>query len=158
MKFSRWLPLGIFLLLAFLAAFLGGLATSTSVHTWYAALQKPAWTPPNWLFGPVWTLLYVLMAVAAWRVWRQGSPNEARRTVRLFAAQLALNVLWSVLFFGLHRIGFALIEVVVLWLVLIRIQIRFYVADTVAALLWAPYLLWVTFAAGLTAAVWDLNR
>lgn len=158
MKTSPWLPLGIFLGLAFLAAFIGGFATSTSVETWYATLQKPSWNPPRWVFGPVWTLLYILMSVSAWRVWRQGSPNEARRTVRLFAAQLGLNALWSILFFGLHRVGLALIDVLVLWLVLIRIQVRFYVADKLAAVLWAPYVIWVTFATVLNAAIWDLNR
>ncbi|ACB74971.1 TspO/MBR family protein [Opitutus terrae] len=158
MKSSRWLPLGLFLLLAAFAGTIGAIATATSVHTWYPTLQKPAWTPPNWLFGPAWTLLYILMSIAAWRVWRVGGEADARHTSRLFAAQLALNALWSVLFFGLHRPGLALVEVIVLWLVLIRIYVRFRAADRIAGWLWLPYLLWVSYATLLNAAVWELNR
>jgi tryptophan-rich sensory protein len=158
MTSSRWVPPGLFLLLAFIAAAIGGFATATSVNTWYALLQKPAWNPPNWVFGPVWTLLYLSMAIAAWRAWRIGSAAEARVTFRLYAAQLALNALWSVLFFGLHRIGWALVEVIVLWLVLIRMFIRFRGTDSLAAWLWAPYLIWVSFAAVLNSAIWELNR
>lgn len=157
MKSSPWAPLGLFLLLAFLAAGIGSLATFTSVDTWYATLRKPSWNPPSWVFGPVWTTLYVLMAIATWRVWRAESSNGARLVVRLYGAQLGLNALWSVLFFGLHRPGAALIDVVVLWLVLIRMLVRFRETDTLAALLWTPYVLWVSFAAVLNAAIWELN-
>ncbi|HYP17041.1 MAG TPA: TspO/MBR family protein [Opitutus sp.] len=158
MKSSRWLPLGLFVLLAFLAAGIGSFATASSVDTWYASLRKPSWNPPSWVFGPVWTTLYLLMAVATWRVWRNGSPAEARHTFRLYGAQLALNALWSILFFGLQRPGAALIDVLVLWLVLIRLLARFIRVDRIAALLWAPYVLWVSFAAVLNAAIWELNR
>lgn len=157
MKSSPWAPLGLFLLLAFLAAGIGSLATFTSVDTWYATLRKPSWNPPSWVFGPVWTTLYVLMAIATWRVWRAESSNGARLVVRLYGAQLGLNALWSVLFFGLHRPGAALIDVVVLWLVLIRMLVRFRETDTLAGLLWIPYVLWVSFAAVLNAAIWELN-
>lgn len=157
MKSSPWAPLGLFLLLAFLAAGIGSLATFTSVDTWYATLRKPSWNPPSWVFGPVWTTLYVLMAIATWRVWRAESSNGARLVVRLYGAQLGLNALWSVLFFGLHQPGAALIDVVVLWLVLIRMLVRFRETDTLAGLLWIPYVLWVSFAAVLNAAIWELN-
>ena len=89
---SRWLPLALFILLAFLAAAIGGFATSTSVDTWYPTLRKPSWSPPNAVFGPVWTVLYLLMAVAAWWAWRVGSAADGRLTVRLYGAQLALNI------------------------------------------------------------------
>lgn len=158
MKSSRWLPLAMFLLLAFIAALVGTMATNSSVDTWYRTLQKPAWNPPDWLFAPVWTLLYIAMSVAAWRVWRVGSAADARRTVRLFGAQLALNALWSILFFGLQRPGAALIDVIVLWLVLIRLYVRFRSVDRVAGWLWTPYVLWVSYAALLNAAIWELNR
>lgn len=157
MKF-RWLPLGMFLLLSFLAAAIGGYATSTSDDTWYAALRQPSWTPPNWLFGPVWAVLYIAMSVAAWRVWRLGGGVDARQTVRLFGAQLALNALWSILFFGLHRPGAALIDAIVLWLVLVRLLVRLRSADRIAGWLWTPYVLWVSYAVLLNAAVWELNR
>lgn len=155
---SRWLPLGFFLLLAFLAGGIGAIATATSVQTWYPTLQKPAWTPPGWLFGPVWTVLYVLMAVAAWRGWREGSAADGRMTVRLFASQLMLNAGWSVAFFGFRRPDLALIDVVVLWLVLLRMAARFRAVDRLAVLLWLPYLAWVSFAVALNAAIWQLNR
>ncbi len=155
---SRWVPLGIFLLLAFMAAVLAAIATATSVHTWYPMLRKPGWTPPAWVFAPVWTLLYVAMSVAAWRVWRMGSADDARRIVRLFAAQLTLNALWSILFFGLRHPGLALIDVLVLWLVLVRMLVPFRMIDQVAGILWAVYFAWVTFAAVLNASIWELNR
>ena len=158
MSMKRWLPLGLFLLLAFAAAGIGGLATATSVTTWYPTLQKPTWNPPNSLFGPVWGLLYVLMAVATWRVWLKGDPLAARRTVSLYSAQLTLNALWSILFFGLHRPGAALAEIVVLWAVLVAILIRYWKLDRVAAVLWTPYVLWVSFAAVLNGTIWSLNR
>jgi len=158
MKKSPWLPLGLFLLLAFCAAGIGALATTSSVDTWYPTLRKPAWNPPNWVFGPVWTLLYIAMAVAAWRVWRVGSVQAARTTFRLYGSQLALNALWSILFFGLRSPGAALLDIAVLWLVLIRILARFREVDRLAAWLWSAYVLWVSFAFLLNAAVWDLNR
>lgn len=158
MKSSRWLPLGFFLILTFAAGGIGAIATASSADTWYQALRKPAWTPPDWIFGPVWTLLYVAMAVAAWRVWRIGGAADARHTFRLFGAQLALNALWSILFFGLQRPGAALIDVIALWLVLIRLLVRFRSADAIAGWLWTPYVLWVSYAVLLNAAVWELNR
>ncbi len=158
MKSWRWLPLALFFLLTFLAAGIGGFATSTSVETWYPTLRKPSWSPPNAVFGPVWTVLYISMAVAAWRVWRIGSAEEARLTFRLYGAQLGLNALWSVLFFGLRQPGAALVDVIVLWFVLLRLFLRFRNRDRVAGWLWLPYLLWVSFAAVLNAAVWQLNR
>lgn len=130
----------------------------TTVETWYPNLRKPEWSPPRWIFGPVWTLLYISMAVSTWRVWRTGNPLDARRTVSLYSAQLTLNALWSILFFGLRQPGAAFAEIIVLWAVLGVIQFRFWRADRLAALLWLPYVAWVSFAAALNGAVWSLNR
>jgi tryptophan-rich sensory protein len=158
MNSKRLLPLGLFLLLAFAAAAMGALATATSVETWYPTLRKPSWNPPSWVFGPVWTLLYILMAVATWRAWSVGDALAARRTASLYSAQLTLNALWSILFFGMRRPDIALAEIIVLWAVLIVILVRFWRLDRVAAALWLPYLGWVTFAAVLNGAIWSLNR
>jgi tryptophan-rich sensory protein len=158
MSQSPRLSLAGFIIAAFAAAALGSAATASSVHTWYAGLQKPAWTPPNGLFAPVWTFLYILMAVAAWRVWRTQTPPASRRTLWLYLAQLALNALWSLLFFGLRRPDLALAEVIVFWTLLVVLLFRFRTADRLAGWLWAPYVAWVTYASALNAAVWWLNR
>jgi tryptophan-rich sensory protein len=159
MNLKRWLhPLGLFLLLAFAAAAIGGLATTTTVNTWYLTLQKPEWSPPTTFFGPFWTLLHGLMAVATWRAWRSGDSLTARRTVSLYSAQLTLNALWSILFFGLRQPGAALVEIIILWGVLIIILFRFWRSDRIAAALWIPYVVWVSYAAVLNAAIWSLNR
>jgi benzodiazapine receptor len=155
---SRWLPLALFLTLAFATALVGGIATATSVHSWYLTLNKPSWSPPNWIFGPVWSLLFVLMAVATWRVWKIDSSKAARRTVTLYSAQLTLNALWSVLFFGLRRPDYALIDVIALLALLLFILLRFWRSDRGAAALWVPYVAWVGFAAVLNLAIWQLNR
>jgi tryptophan-rich sensory protein len=151
-----WLPLAGFIGAAFAAGAVGSWATFTSVGTWYPLLQKPSWNPPPWLFGPVWTLLYVLMGVAAWRAWRTGVP-AARRGAAVFVIQLGVNALWSVLFFGLRQPAWALGDIAALWLLLAWLQVRFSRADRWAGILWLPYLLWVTFAAFLNAAIVRLN-
>lgn len=155
---NRWLVLGLFLAAAFAASGIGGYATFHSVQTWYPTLTKPSWNPPSWVFGPVWTLLYILMSVAAWRVWLRRETPGAPAAVRLYFVSLALNALWSVLFFGLRHPDWALAEVVVFWASLVALQLRFRRIDAVAGWLWAPYLAWVTFATGLNATIWWLNR
>lgn len=155
---NRWVALCLFLIAAFTAAAIGGAATAQSVSTWYPELVKPAWNPPAWIFGPVWTLLYLAMGVAAWRLWLRGSTPEVSAALRLFFVQLALNTLWSVLFFGLRHPGFACAEVVLLWLCLVWMQIKCARLDRIAAWLWVPYLAWVSFASVLNATVWWLNR
>ena len=147
-----------FLAATFAAAAIGSSATFTNVKTWYPTLEKPAWTPPSGLFAPVWTALYVMMAVAAWRVWRMQTSPAARAVLRLYGAQLALNALWSVLFFGLRRPDLALIDIAGLWLLLVLALYHFWRADRIAGVLWLPYVLWVSFACVLNAAVWMLNR
>ena len=158
MDVKRWLPLGLFLVLAFAAAAIGGLATASTVQTWYPGLRKPDWAPPNGIFGPVWTLLYITMAVSTWRVWKLGDPLSSRRTVSLYSAQLTLNALWSILFFGLRQPGLALLDIVVLWFVLLWILRRFCRLDRVAAWMWLLYVVWVSFAVALNWTIWSLNR
>lgn len=142
-----------------LVGLVGGVATASSVTTWYTELNKPPWNPPSWVFGPVWTLLYVLMGIAAWLVWRQGWSNPPVRTALiLFAVQLALNLLWSVIFFGLRQPGWALAEILVLWAAVLGTLVFFTRLAPLAGVLIAPYLLWGTFATALNAAIWWLNR
>jgi translocator protein len=124
---------------------------------WYAALAKPSWTPPGWVFGPVWTLLYVAMAVAAWLVWRERGFSGARVALALFSGQLVLNALWSWLFFGLQAPGLALLDILMLWFVLAATTIAFWRLRRLAGALLLPYLLWVGFAAALNFEIWRLN-
>lgn len=148
-----------FIIVSFLAAALGSAATAQNVTTWYPTIAKPAWNPPNWVFAPVWTTLYLLMSIAAWRAWRAATtPAAARITLGLYGAQLALNALWSVLFFWLHRPDLALVEIVVFLGLLITLFFRFARTDRLAAILWSPYVAWVSFATFLNYTIWTLNR
>jgi tryptophan-rich sensory protein len=125
---------------------------------WYAALRKPPWTPPGWIFAPVWTILYVLMAVAAWLVWKQDASRVAWLPLGVYVLQLALNAAWSWCFFGLHSPGLALADIGALWLALAATVALFWAVRPLAGALLLPYLAWVTFASALNAAVWWLNR
>jgi tryptophan-rich sensory protein len=146
------------LVVCYSAAALGGIFTSSSVSTWYQTLQKPPFSPPNWVFGPVWTVLYGTMAVAAWLVWRGTATGEARLPLLLFAVQLCLNVAWSAVFFGLRQPGWAFLEICLLW-VAIGVTLALFVRiSPLAGWLMAPYLLWVSFAAVLNLSLWLLNR
>lgn len=140
-------------------ALIGGAATASSVSTWYPTLNKPVWQPPAWVFGPVWTLLYLMMAIASWLVWQKRAQNEAQvyRALGWYGLQLGLNLAWSVIFFGMRQIGLALIEIVLLWATLAITIIKFGRIQRGAAGLLLPYLLWTTFAAALNAAIWWLN-
>lgn len=124
---------------------------------WYESLAKPSWNPPNWVFGPVWTTLYLLMAVAAWLVWRRWGFRYGRGPLALYFVQLALNAAWSPLFFGGHAIGLALADLVLLWLVLLATTMVFFHRHKLAGLLLTPYLAWITFAGALNLAIWRLN-
>jgi tryptophan-rich sensory protein len=143
-----------FVVLCFGVAALGGMATRPAIPAWYAALRKPSWTPPNWVFGPVWTILYALMAVAGWRVWREGRSRVAALT---FLLQLALNGVWSWLFFGLRRPDLGLLGITLLWLAILATMIAFWRVSRKACVLLVPYLAWVSFAAALNAAIWRMN-
>ena len=140
---------------SFLAAFVGARATMQSVGSWYSQLARPPWGPPNWVFGPVWTVLYASMGVAAWLVWRRGGWSAA---ILLFAVQLGLNAAWSFAFFGWQSPLAGLVNIVLLWIAIAATLLRFWQADRLAGWLFVPYLAWVTFAAALNFAIWRLNR
>ncbi len=144
------------LLLAFSTAAVGGFA-SASAGTFYAELVRPAWAPPGWLFGPVWSLLYALMGVSAWLVWKRHGFSAARSALMLFVVQLIVNALWSWIFFVWHRGGFAFAEILLLWVLIFATVRAFWPHSRTAAALLLPYLVWVTFAAALNIAVWRLN-
>ena len=146
-----------FLALCLAVAAAGGAVTATSVGTWYAGLAKPAFNPPDWMFAPVWTTLFVMMAFAAWRVWRARGLAGARGALGAWLLQLALNLGWSLLFFGARMIGAALVEVVVLLAAILATLALFWRIDRVAGALLVPYAAWVAFATLLNAALWRLN-
>jgi translocator protein len=135
----------------------GGAATASSVGTWYQTLAKPSFNPPDWVFAPVWSALYFMMALAGWRVWRLDGLRRARWALSLFALQLALNLAWSIVFFGLRSIGAALIEIVVLLLAILATTAVFWQRDRVAGMLFTPYAGWVAYATALNAALWQIN-
>jgi tryptophan-rich sensory protein len=154
---SRKIPTLVgFIAAAFLAGAIGSWATFPQVRNWFPLLQKPAWNPPSWLFAPVWTTLYVLMGVAIWRAWRAGGP-AAPRLVQGYFVQLLFNALWSVLFFGLKQPAWALVDILVLWGLLVWLQAGLWRRDRLAGALWLPYVLWVSFATALNAAIVRLN-
>ena len=141
-----------------LAGAVGGLFTSPAIPGWYAALQKPAFNPPNWIFGPVWTTLYVMMGFAAFLVWDRGWRRPGvRHALAVFAAQLVLNVLWSALFFGARSPVAALVDIVALWLGILACVTLFARVSKAGAVLMVPYLLWVSFATVLNVAIVALN-
>jgi tryptophan-rich sensory protein len=154
---ARVLAFVAFVVLVFAVAGVGGSVTAPAIGGWYAGLAKPGFNPPNGVFGPVWTLLYAFMAVAAWRVWRARGLHGAPLAMGLFFLQLALNLAWSLIFFGAHRIGWALADIAALWLAVAATMVLFWRHDRVSGLLFAPYLAWVSFAAALNVAIWRLN-
>jgi tryptophan-rich sensory protein len=149
LAFAGWLTLC-------LAA--SGTAFFVSTAGWYAGLAKPPWNPPPWVFAPVWTTLYIMMAAAAWLVWREGGWVMQGRPLGLFLLQWVLNALWTPIFFAMHRTGLAFVEIAVLWLVLAATLASFWRVRAAAGALLLPYLAWVSFAAALNFAIWRLNR
>jgi tryptophan-rich sensory protein len=145
------------LLLSFAAAAIGGMA-SIEAGDFYAQLDRPAWAPPGWVFGPVWSLLYALQGISAWLIWRQRPSAGPRRTaLALFIVQLAINALWSWLFFAWHRGGLAFGEVVLLLAMIVATTAMFWRIRALAGALLIPYLLWVGFATALTYSIWQRN-
>lgn len=140
--------------------YLSGMVTRDSITTWYPTLVKPIFNPPNWIFAPVWSLLYVLMGAAGGMIWNRIETDEERvkSAFKIFIAQLALNALWSYLFFGLHNPLLALIEIILLWLLIFEMYNQFVKIDKVAGKLILPYLAWVSFATILNASIWWLNK
>jgi tryptophan-rich sensory protein len=134
-----------------------GVLTASGVRDWYPTLLKPGWTPPDWVFFPVWTVLYLLMAVAAWLVWHHARGPGRRTALVLFAVQLVLNAAWSGLFFALRSPGAAFAEIIALWVAITATLVSFGRASPAAAGLLVPYLLWVTYATALNGAIWVMN-
>ncbi len=149
----------IFVLICELAGIIGSVFTTPSIPGWYAALAKPPFNPPNWVFAPVWTTLYALMGIAAYFVYEKGlKRNEVRKALAVFAGQLLLNTLWSVVFFGTHKILGAAVIIVFLWGMIAATIWLFSRISKAAAYLLVPYILWVSFAAVLNISLYVLNR
>jgi translocator protein len=149
----RWFGLLLWLLLPLLA---GAFGSQFQPGAWYAALEKPSWNPPSWVFGPVWTVLYIMMGVAAWLVWDR-YRSAARAALAVFVVQVVFNGLWSYLFFGLQSPALAFAGIVILWSLIVTTLVLFWRARTVAGVLLLPYLAWVSFAAVLNFTIWQLN-
>lgn len=125
---------------------------------WYVHLKKPPWTPPGYLFGPVWTLLYIMMGLAAWLVWKRAGFSGARLALSIFVVQLVLNGMWSWIFFGMHKVGLAFAEILLLWVMILVTVFAFWRQYVLAGVLLIPYLAWVSFAAALNFSIWWMNR
>ncbi|MBI4281690.1 tryptophan-rich sensory protein [Candidatus Uhrbacteria bacterium] len=159
MKLNNTAKLIIAIGISELAGVIGAVFTTPSIPTWYAGLTKPEFGPPNWIFAPVWTTLFALMGIAMWLVWKRGLGEPGvKRALIIFDVQLVLNVLWSIIFFGLHNPGAAFAEIIILWLAIFATIIAFAKISRSAAWLLAPYILWVSFAAYLNYAIWMLNK
>ena len=154
---ARWMGLVGWVTLCFAASGLGAVATMPEIGTWYRALVKPAWNPPDAVFGPVWMTLYLLMAIAAWLIWRPAGFAAARVPLVLFVLQLVLNVAWSWIFFRLHQTGWAVVEIGVLWVMIFATTVVFFKNNKLAGSLMVPYLVWVGFASVLNFTIWRLN-
>jgi tryptophan-rich sensory protein len=146
-----------FFLITFLAAFIGNFFTMPNIQDWYSSLNKPSFSPPNWLFGPVWTILYFLMAISAFLVWQRRENSQAKKALTFYFIQLVLNTLWSIIFFGWHNLGLAFVEIILLWVFILLTLISFYKIVRIAGILFIPYILWVSFAGFLNFTIWQLN-
>jgi benzodiazapine receptor len=136
---------------------LGGIFTFSEIANWYAGLHKPSFNPPNWLFGPVWTVLYILMGISVWIVWKQPASPGKKSALAVFITQFVLNFCWSLIFFKLHQTGWAFVEICILWVFILFTIIQFGKFSAWAAGLLVPYLAWVSFASLLTLMIWRLN-
>jgi len=141
-----------------LAGMIGAIFTTPSIPTWYAGITKPTFSPPNWIFAPVWTTLFALMGIAAYLVYEKGTNKKVVKVaLGIFAIQLVLNIKWSLIFFGMHNPGYAFIEIIFLWLAILLTIIAFFKISKPAAYLLIPYILWVSFASFLNFSIWQLN-
>ena len=156
---KQFIKLIVALLVCFGVSGFGAIFTTRdSITNWYGQLQKPNITPPNWVFGPVWTILYLLMAIAAFLVWNKGlAYPKAKKALTLFLIQLALNAIWTPLFFGFHLILPAFIEIIILWVTILATVLAFKQISFYASILLLPYLIWISYAAVLNGSIWYLN-
>jgi benzodiazapine receptor len=153
----NWYKLIISLVLPQLAGIIGSLFTMKSIPTWYAALNKPSFNPPGWIFGPVWITLYVMMGISFYLIWIKADLPNFGFLFSLFILQLVFNSLWSIIFFGLKSPAYAFFEIIFLWLFILLCIIYFYPVSKISAVLLIPYILWVSFAAFLNFSIWRLN-
>ena len=137
---------------------IAGMFTSQSVPEWYATLNRPSFNPPNWIFGPVWTTLYILMGISFFLIWKQEASKERNRAILIFLLQLLLNFAWSFIFFYFNMIGLALVEIILLWISIVMMLVVFYKIKPIASYINIPYILWVTFATVLNASYYILSR
>jgi len=157
MKINNLWRLLLSLAISLSAGVLGSLFTTPAVQSWYLTINRPIWIPPSWLFGPVWTSLFIMMGVALYLVWSTKMSNKVRMSLRLFASQLVLNILWSVIFFGMGNFWLAFGEILVLWIFILMTMVSFGKVSRAASWLMVPYLLWVTFASYLNFTIASLN-
>ena len=157
---SKYLRIIYCVAICLVVGYLSSITTQSSINTWYPTLIKPVFNPPNWLFAPVWTLLFIMMGIAAGMIWKhlESQRELVKKALLFFTVQLLLNALWSYLFFGLNNVLLALIEVILLWLVIYETFHIFKKIDKKAAYLFIPYLIWVAFAAVLNGSIYYLNR
>jgi tryptophan-rich sensory protein len=158
MKGTKILKLVVSILVCQGAGIVGAFFTSPAIPTWYATLEKPSFNPPNWLFAPVWTILFLLMGVSLYLIWSKGLENKKAKTaIFIFVLQLILNILWSILFFGLQSPLYAFGGIIILWLAILLTIVSFYKISKTAGLLLLPYIFWVSFAAILNFFIWQMN-
>lgn len=156
----KYLRIAAIVLTCLAVGYFSSLVTRDNIPTWYATLKKPFFNPPNWVFAPVWTILYIMMGIAAGRVWNKVDSDQqnVKKGMYFFIIQLALNALWSYLFFGMHNLFLSIIEIILLWLMIYETYSQFKKVDRLASKLLIPYLVWVSYATILTASVWYLNK
>jgi translocator protein len=154
---THWIGLAVSIGICLGAGGLGAIATTPEIEGWYRTVTKPAWNPPDYVFGPVWSTLYLMMGISGWAVWKQSELKTASKPLSLFAVQLGLNVAWSWIFFGMHQPGWALLEIAVLWVAIVATIAVFFRRSKLAGWLLVPYLCWVSFASVLNFAIWRLN-
>ena len=156
MKFTNVEKLVISIFICLLAGFIGSFFTSPAIPTWYATLQKPSFAPPNWVFFPVWTSLFIMMGISLFLIWKR-EDKKVKNAIYIFTVQLVLNALWSVAFFGLRSPLTGLIDIIILWIAILATIISFMKISRTASYLLIPYILWVSFAAILNFSIWKLN-
>ena len=147
----------ISLLIPLAVGFTSGFFTATGEGTWFQTIQKPSWNPPGWVFAPVWTTLYILMGIALYLIWKTSADNRRRKAILFFSCQLILNFFWSFIFFKLQQPGWALVEIVILWVAILLTIFSFAAINKIAAWLLVPYISWVSFAMVLNYTIWILN-
>ena len=158
MGMNTYVKLSISILVCLAVGGVSGYFTTSEITTWYATLNKPSFNPPNYLFGPVWTTLYILMAISFWLIWKNNTLQvQKNKAILVFGVQLTLNFFWSIIFFNLHQSGYAFADIVLLWIFILLSILSFHPISKTAAYLLIPYLCWVSFAAVLNFSIWRLN-